>query len=345
MTRIRVNTANFYDIVIENNFDTLLSELAKVITSQKLLIVTDSNVFPLYLNEVKTLLSEKYSVDMIVLQAGEQSKNLDGFMSVINAMEKAKLTRNDTIIALGGGVVGDITGFAAATYLRGINFVQIPTTLLADIDSSIGGKTGINLNSGKNLLGAFYQPKLVFVNLQTLKTLNELDWKNGIGEAIKYAVLNGGEIFEILRGGLEESNLENLIELCIKAKRDIVEKDTLELGQRRLLNLGHTFGHAIEKLSFYKVPHGIAVAKGLILALKASKCLGLDQEDIDKVNKLCAKYEIDTSVDYTLEEMAEIIKSDKKMDKLDVVNFVFVEKIGSCVVKKISIGELVKRCK
>lgn len=345
MTRIRVNTASFYDIVIGNNFDEIITELAKVVCSQKLLIVTDSNVFPLYLSKVSSLLSEKYIVDTIVLQAGEQSKNLDGFMAVINAMEKAKLTRNDTIIALGGGVVGDITGFAAATYLRGINFVQIPTTLLADIDSSIGGKTGINLNSGKNLLGAFYQPKLVYINLETLKTLTEIDWKNGIGEAIKYAVLEGGEIFEILSSGLDRNNLENFIELCIKAKRDIVEKDTLEIGQRRLLNLGHTFGHAIEKLSFYQVPHGIAVAKGLILALQASKGFGLDQEVITKVNKLCQKYEINTSIDYTLEEMAEVIKCDKKMDKLDVVSFVFVEKIGSCVVKKISIGELVKRCK
>lgn len=345
MIRIRVNTKPYYDIVIGYDFNSLLSELSNVITSQKVLIVTDSIVAPFYQNIVTCLLQKTYIVDTVVLEAGEKHKNIDGFMAVINAMEKANLNRQDAVIALGGGVVGDIAGFAAASYLRGINFVQIPTTLLADIDSSIGGKTGINLENGKNLLGAFYQPKLVYINLDTLKTLSEQDWKNGIGEGIKYAVLEGGEIFDLLQNGLDDKNLENFVELCIKAKRDLVEKDTLETGIRRLLNLGHTFGHAIEKLSNYNVPHGVAVAKGLILSLKVSKYLGLSEDVIDKVVMLCEKYNIDTSCNYSIEEMAELIKNDKKMEKVDVVNFVVVEKIGKCGIKKMTIGELIKRCK
>lgn len=345
MTRIRVNTKPYYDIVLKNDFDSLITELEKVIDSAKILIVTDSVVSPLYLAQVLSLLDKKYLVETIILPAGEKYKNIDGYMSVINALERAKLSRKDTVIALGGGVVGDIAGFAAATYLRGINFVQVPTTLLADIDSSIGGKTGINLSSGKNLLGAFYQPKLVYINLSVLKTLSIEDWKNGIGEGIKYAIIKGGEILQILQSGLSEDNLLSFVELCIKIKRDIVERDTLEISGRRLLNLGHTFGHAIEKLSNYTVPHGIAVTKGIILALKASKCLGLQQEIITAITEVCDKYQIDTSCDYSLEDMAEIIKNDKKLEKNDIVNFVFVENIGHCSIKKVPIGELVRRCK
>ncbi len=344
MTRIRVNTKPYYDIVLKNDFDSLSSELKKVIGSTKILIVTDSVVAPLYLEVIKSLLKD-YLLDTIILRSGEKYKNIDGYMSVINAMEKFMLTRNDTVIALGGGVVGDIAGFAAASYLRGVNFVQVPTTLLADIDSSIGGKTGINLVSGKNLLGAFYQPKLVYINLSVLKTLSNEDWKNGIGEGIKYAILSGGEILQILYNGLYEDSLRSFVELCIKVKRDIVEKDTLEKDKRRLLNLGHTFGHAIEKLSNYTIPHGIAVAKGIILALRASSYLGVKQEDIVKVKEICDKYEIDTSCDYSLKDMAEIIKNDKKLEKNDIVNFVFVESIGHCCIKKVSIGELIRRCK
>ncbi len=340
MIRIRVNTSNGYDIVITESFFGLVREAEKVLRGKKILIVTDDNIAPLYLNEVKAELSNNYEAETLILPAGEDKKTVETYLLIIKALEKARLTRIDAVIALGGGVVGDITGFAAATYLRGIDFIQLPTTLLADIDSSIGGKTGVNLENGKNLLGAFYQPKLVFINTSVLSTMNTKDWKNGIGEGIKYAVLRGGEVLDIVKQGQIKQKISRFIELCVNIKKEIVEKDTFESGDRRLLNLGHTFGHAIEKLSDYTIPHGVAVVKGLMLTLNNSKKLGLDIVKIAEIEEICRQYDIDTSCPFDKESMIKIIYSDKKAESDGYVNFVAVKDIGDCVTVKVKVEEL-----
>ncbi|NCA92252.1 3-dehydroquinate synthase [bacterium] len=341
MKRIRVNTNNQYDIVITEGFQGLSEEVSKVLRAKKILIVTDKNVAPLYLEVVKEELAKNYSVETLVIMAGEKIKTVQTYMQIINALGNAKLTRNDAVLALGGGVVGDITGFAAATYLRGIDLIQTPTTLLADIDSSVGGKTGVNLDSGKNLLGAFYQPKLVYINTLALSTMKIDDWKNGIGEGIKYAVLRGGEVLEILEKGQIKQNPAKFIELCVNIKKEIVEEDTFESGVRRQLNLGHTFGHAIEKLSSYTIPHGVAVVKGLIIAMEYSKRIGLDNKDIARVEQICKQYDIDSSCSFDKKSMAEVIFSDKKIESSGIVNFVVVKAIGDCITAKVKVEELV----
>ncbi len=344
MIRISVNTSNKYDIVINQSYKDFGIEACKVLRGKKILVVTDENVAPLYLQEVQKELEKYYLVETLVIMAGEKIKSVQTYMQIIIALEKAKLTRNDAVVALGGGVVGDITGFAAATYLRGIDLIQAPTTLLADIDSSVGGKTGVNLDSGKNLLGAFYQPKLVYINTLALSTMKSEDWNSGIGEGIKYALLRGGEVLDILEKGQIKQNISRFIELCVNIKKKIVEKDTFEKGERRLLNLGHTFGHAIEKLSHYKIPHGVAVVKGLVIAMNYSQKLGLKDSDIDRVTDICRQYDINTDCPFDKKSMGEVILSDKKIESSGVVNFVAVKAIGECITVKVKVEELINLC-
>ena len=339
MQNIRVNlNQNSYDIVFDR-FANLGGRVRPLVKGKNVLVVTDDNVARLYLAKVKeSLEAQGFCVFESVVKSGEASKTPKTYLSIIDTLAKNKFLRDDTVVAFGGGVVGDMAGFAAATYMRGINLVQVPTSLLAMIDSSIGGKVGVDLEEGKNLLGAFYQPKLVFVDVSVLETLPENEWQNGLGEGLKYALLDGGRTFEIMNGNVKE-NLEEFVALCAQYKAKIVEADEREAGQRRLLNLGHTLGHAIEKKSGYTIPHGKAVKYGLALILRASKALGGNADTLLRAEKLIEKYGADCP--YDTRELLPLVRNDKKAES-DVINAVFVKSIGDCYVKKISFEKFEK---
>ena len=294
--------------------------------ARKAALVTDSNVDRLYGDEVvRQIEATGLQVERIVFPAGEKSKTLETYAELVRGFAALELTRTDFAIALGGGVVGDITGFAAATYMRGIGFVQIPTTLLAMVDSSIGGKTGVDVPEGKNLVGAFHLPKRIIRNPQFLESLPEKELKNGLAEMIKTAILFDSEMFGELErivclddlGRLEK--LEPIVDRCAAWKQKIVNEDFRESGQRKLLNLGHTFGHAIEKVSDFTISHGEAVAIGM-------RIVGKDVSEIDKILDAYGypKYEgFDNS------KILEAIRGDKKRSG-DTITLVVPRKIGHC---------------
>lgn len=284
--------ARSYDIHIEGG---CLDGLGKTLTSlfgsaSRCLIVTNDVVGPLYLQRVETSLKNAgWAARVCILPDGEKHKNMDSWSRIMDALMQGKLSRNEPIVALGGGVVGDMAGFAAACYRRGIPFVQVPTTLLAQVDSSVGGKTAINHPHGKNMIGAFYQPRLVWIDPQVLKTLELRELRAGIAELIKYGLIRDGSFFEYL-----EANMDALLALdgdvvskvilnSCRHKAEVVMADETEQGVRALLNLGHTFGHAIESMTHYtEYLHGEAVALGTLLAARLSEQLGLLAEPLEE---------------------------------------------------------------
>lgn len=342
MRKIEVNTSKKYDIIIGKNIlSSLGKEVKNVIKSGvKLLIVTDSNVEKLYLDKVYSILrDEGYDIYNFVIPAGEEYKNFDTYKSIMVYAAKNDFCRDDCFVSLGGGVVGDMTGFCASSYMRGINFVQIPTTLLSGIDASIGGKTGFDLDEGKNLIGAFYQPSLVFFDVDMLNTLPRKEYVNGLGEGIKYAVLCGDRIEEIVREGSVLDNLEEFCYLCGKYKVEIVEKDEREGGVRALLNLGHTVGHAIEKLSKFNISHGVAVAMGIKVMNKASYKNGtINKDTYFKIEEMLSKLSVDLDSPFTSLEIKNASKNDKKA-RNDGINIVEILGIGDCRIRKMTLDE------
>lgn len=341
MKTIKVNTGRPYEVLIGENILPNVGELVKkVIKAERLLIVTDDIVNSLYTGIVaESLAKSGYQVEIFVIENGEQSKCLSVYGAILDFLADSGYTRKDAIIALGGGVVGDLAGFVAATYLRGIEFVQIPTTLLAQIDSSVGGKTAIDLEAGKNLVGAFWQPSLVIADVLTLNTLPCKEIENGLGELIKYACLIGGEAYELVAKGYQKDTLR-AVELSVAYKRDIVEADEREGGVRRLLNLGHTVAHGIEKLSFYTFTHGKAVACGIMAIANAEHRKGtLSSEDYYKIKELYATYNLDYSLPYSIKDICEVAKVDKKAEAKDI-NLVVIKGIGNCTVEKMELSKL-----
>ncbi len=346
MKKVQVNTGRPYHVLIgENLLENVGTLVKEVLSSKRILIVTDDVVNALYGGIVAESLSkEGYEVEFFVVENGEQSKCLAVYGAILDFLADGGYTRTDGIVALGGGVVGDLAGFVSATYLRGIKFVQIPTTLLAQIDSSVGGKTGLDLISGKNLVGAFWQPSLVVADVLTLNTLPEKEIENGLGELIKYACLMGGEILEIVKNGFEK-DLERVVELAVSYKRDIVEKDEREGGVRRLLNLGHTVAHGIEKLSNYTYTHGKAVATGIMAIAKANAKTGyIDKETLNSLENLFNRYQMDVTLPYAIEDIAEVAKVDKKAEG-SAINLVVMKGFGNCTTEKINLSDLVEYLK
>ncbi len=290
-------------------------------------VVTDSNVAPLYLDKFVTPLKEKTEVYTCILPAGEQYKNLSAIEKLYAFFDESGITRTDVIIALGGGVVGDITGFAAATFLRGVRVIQVPTTLLAMTDSSIGGKTGVDLPSGKNRAGAFHQPSHVIIDPDFLYTLPDKEFACGMAEVIKYACIKDAELAHELES--EEFDICRVIEKCAKIKANVVQNDQFDGGERKLLNYGHTLGHAIEKLqNFSGLSHGEAVAVGMCMLKKANIALGGCSEDDCVLNHdLCVKFNLPTSVNIPIKDLINAVYSDKKMEG-NVLKLVVLEKIG-----------------
>lgn len=343
MISITVRASRSYDVIIGRDILANIGVYLKTLKPAcKAAIITDDKVGDLYLEAVsQSLQKEGYTVCSYQFANGEGSKTASTYLDIVQFLSQKGLHREDLVVALGGGVVGDIAGFAAGTYLRGIDFVQVPTTLLAAVDSSVGGKTGINLPIGKNLLGIFNQPIGVLYDINTVKTLSNADILGGLGECIKYAVLEGGELWDIMYGGITPNNIDRLIALCVACKKRIVESDEKEtLGVRKLLNLGHTFGHAIEKLSNYEVTHGIAVVKGIAIIAAACHRGGiLGSKDYALIQELIAKYGYNTACPFTPKDLVEVAKSDKKAQS-KTLDLVVIKGIGKCALQNIDIDKL-----
>ena len=340
---VNVNASRNYDIEIAR--DTLIKvgdEIAAIKSKCNVCIISDDTVYGLYGEIVfKSLKDAGFNPCVYTFEHGEKSKNLNTYIKIQEYLASNNFKRSDLIVALGGGVVGDLAGFVTSTYMRGIDFVQVPTTLLAMIDSSVGGKTAIDLPNGKNLVGSFYQPIRVIIDLKTLDTLPCSEYKNGMGEGIKYAMLMNGELESIVTAGVTcSSNIDKFVELCIRYKKYILEEDEKESNLRRLLNLGHTFAHAIEKLSDYTIPHGVAVAQGLKIISDISKKQGkIAQVAYDKLIMLLDRYDMHIDKEYSMDEMLEVIKLDKKAEG-DSVNVVMPYAFGDCRIEKIKIEDL-----
>lgn len=345
MTKIRIKTNNRYDIVVQKGgIDRLGVHISKIHEVCKVMIVCDENVKELYLDRaICSLAGSGFCVFYHVIPAGEQSKCFEVYTEILQSLESNAFLRNDIVVALGGGVVGDVCGFAAATYMRGIDLVQVPTTLLAMIDSAVGGKTAIDFCGTKNLIGSFYQPCLVVADTKSLDTLPDSEWKNGLGEGIKYAVLKGGKIAKILMCGVNANNVEIFVTECIKYKSSIVAKDEYDGKDRRLLNLGHTIGHALESESGYALKHGIAVAKGVRImaeaAFKEGEMKSRDYIYICDLLKVCGFYD-NKNID--VKPLMTYVRMDKKTQSKNNLICVKIQRAGKCRLQKMTFDDFVK---
>ena len=333
-----------YDIVIEEGLNTLPSFIdALDAKERRALIVTDSNVSDLYLETVKKAVSECFSETYeLVIPAGEENKNLDRVRLILTCLMEHKFDRNDILIALGGGVIGDMAGFASAVYLRGIRFIQIPTTLLSQTDSSIGGKTGVDLYSYKNMVGAFHQPSLVYINVSFLKSLPKRQFASGMAEILKHGLIRDNSYYEFLINNFNEINdqdgeiLIKMIRRSCEIKASVVEEDPTEKGLRAILNFGHTIGHAIEKYMDFKLFHGECVALGMIAASYISYMRGyLDTEEFYEIRDMFLPFNLPLTLpdDADENEILKLSKLDKKMDGKNV-KFVLLKKPGKAVIDK-----------
>ena len=344
MNRVTCETAkktNTYDITIGQNLlknaDTYINRFIK---GKKVAIITDSNVAPLYADTLKEALSS-YEVFTFVFSAGEESKNFSTITAIYDFLCENEFTREDTLIALGGGVTGDMCGFAAATYLRGVSFIQIPTTLLSDVDSSVGGKTGYDLPYGKNLVGAFYQPKAVLIDTDLLATLKKETFSDGMAEVIKTALLSDRDMFDLIYE--KQLDLTEMITRCVHFKSTIVQADELDKGIRGILNLGHTFGHAIEKLGGYSTySHGQGVAIGTVIACRIGELLGLTKKGLTGLAKNAFEaYGLPTAPPYSAHEILGALKNDKKANSSGI-KLVLLSDIGAAFLHQIDFDTLGK---
>ena len=339
---IQVHTAPAYEVSIGGGLlHTCGQHLQEVLAPCHVAVITDSTVAPFYLEIVSaSLRTAGFTVSSYVFPAGEANKNLSTFSDILEFLAENRLTRTACIVALGGGVTGDMAGFAAASYLRGIRCVQMPTTLLSAVDSSVGGKTAIDLKAGKNLAGAFLQPTAVLCDTDCLSTLPADVFADGAAEAIKTGVLSDESLFSLFETGHLETAPAEVIARCVAYKAGVVERDEKEQNERRLLNLGHTIGHAIEKCSSYTIPHGHAVAAGLAIIARAAERLGWTQEPIaERIAACLAKNGLPTNTDYSAEALAHAASADKKRAGSDIT-LVIPKKIGVCELKKVPVTEL-----
>ncbi len=346
---IEIDTSKKYNIEIKPHLlDTVGEKLLALPTLSspcKVCIITDTNVERLYLKKVTaSLLNCKFDVCNFVVDAGEASKNIKTIEKIVNFLAEKHFTKEDIIVALGGGVVGDISGFVASVFLRGIPYVQVPTTLLAGIDSSIGGKTAVNLHSGKNLVGSFYQPSAVFFDTKALETLKRQELMDGISEMIKAGIIADTALFTLFENNQPQKLGQFLYEAIVHAinvKKHIVEADENEHGIRTLLNLGHTVGHAVEICSNYKISHGNAVAIGLFHMVKmASKTGILSEPDLaERLSTIYKKYGFDVNLPFSPTMLASVASNDKKRSG-NTIKLVLPVAVGKCVMKDFAACDL-----
>lgn len=342
MKTVHIPASRQYDVLIGRGLlQSAGAQICGVTKASAIMIVSDDAVWPLFGETVqRSLEAEGFRVCTFVFPHGESSKNAATYLQLLDALAAQRLTRTDALVALGGGVVGDLTGFAASTYLRGLGFIQIPTTLLAMVDSSVGGKTAIDLPAGKNLAGTFYQPWLVLCDPDCLQTLPENIFRDGCAEVIKYAVLGSAPFFDDLKAVSAHAQLEHIIETCVRMKRDIVSQDEFDCGTRQLLNLGHTFGHGIEACSGFSVSHGSAVAIGMAMMARAAVSYGLCREETcGAIAALLQQYGLPTDCEYPAEEMLCAVVHDKKSSGSSI-NLIVPTQIGSCQIRKTPASEL-----
>lgn len=342
MNTVTVSASKRYDILIGSGILSSLGSMVQALgKAEKVCVVSDTNVFPLYGQAVmESLQSSGFAVSSFVFPAGEGSKNGQTFLELLDFLAREKLTRTDIIIALGGGVVGDLTGFAAASFLRGIRFVQIPTTLLAAVDSSVGGKTAIDLPSGKNLAGAFYQPNLVLCDTETLSTLPEEIFRDGCAEVIKYGILYDPVLFSHLEQHAIAFDREWVITRCVERKRDVVMEDEFDVGLRMKLNLGHTLAHGIEARSGFTVSHGRAVATGTAMIARAGKEKGLCPDEVcTRILAVLTRFGLPIQSPYGSQELLSYTLSDKKRSG-STVKLIVPRAIGECDIVPVPVDEL-----
>ncbi|MBQ8978940.1 MAG: 3-dehydroquinate synthase [Oscillospiraceae bacterium] len=343
MKTVRVNASKPYDVIIGHGLLRNAGEyISKVTKAKRFAVICDDNIAPIYLDTVKASLeNEGYAWEEFVFPHGESSKSTDTLVRIYSFLASAHFTRTDAVIALGGGVTGDMAGYAAATYLRGMDLIQIPTSLLAQVDSSVGGKTAIDIPEGKNLVGAFKQPDLVLIDTDTIATLPRYYLIDGMGEVVKYGMIRSASLFEKLCGcDIDHIGgiLDDIIYECVSIKRDVVEADEFDRGERALLNFGHTLGHSIEQYYHYTgISHGRAVAKGMQLVTAIAEEHGLCGEGLGKRLEEClAKYELVIEVEPTLPQLGTAVLNDKKRDG-DSIGIVVCDKVGHSSVVKMTV--------
>lgn len=342
MTTIHVAASRGYDVAIEQGLLSRLGPMAaELLSGRRAAVISDDRVFPLYgAAAEQSLQSAGFETEHFLFPHGEQQKNLTTYGQVLNFLCDRRFTRSDLIVALGGGVVGDLAGFTAATYQRGVAYIQVPTTLLSMVDSSVGGKTAVDLDSGKNQAGCFYQPSLVLCDPALLASLPEAEYRAGCAEVIKTAVLFSPELFQKLTEAPVREQFESVIAACVGMKRDVVENDEFDRGQRALLNLGHTIGHAVEACSNFTILHGEGVAIGMAAITRAAVEKGIcDPALLPQVLDILQKYGLPTEVPYPLADIQKAAEADKKRSG-SVTNFVVPEALGQCRVEPVPAGEV-----
>ena len=341
MNIININTRESYDCIVGEGLISLVPSLINDLTlSSNIALITDDIVDKLYadslFNDLKK--NRKLKTVKLVIKSGEKSKNKETLFNILEFLGDNNFNRNDYLIALGGGVVGDIVGLSSALYMRGINYIQIPTTLLSMVDSAIGGKTGIDLKSGKNLVGAFKEPKMVICDINIIKDLPSSIFKEGMAEVIKCDIIgNLGIKDNILKNEIKE-NIESIINKCLYLKKDIVEKDEFETnGLRKVLNLGHTISHSIEAISNYSISHGKAVGMGLLIESKISYELGIiNKETLDEIINILKISDLIFDLKYDIDELISFMKNDKKNND-ELISFILIESFGN--IKEIKLNE------
>ncbi len=333
--------SNPYNCIIGKGVISLLPEKISALTkAKKVLLITDDNVDNLYGEMVLNLITDGgFDCIKFVFQNGEEHKNLETVSNILEFAVKNEISRSDCIVALGGGIVGDTAGFCASILLRGIDFIQIPTTFLSAIDSSVGGKTGVNLREGKNLAGAFYQPKTVICDTDFLSSLTPDLFSDGTAEAIKYGVIFDKELFYKFSTNFSE-NITDIISRCIELKADVVKQDEFDTGLRQLLNFGHTIGHSIEKCSNYKISHGKAVAIGMVMASRAGYKMEISKEDYSNdIVSVLKKNNLPYRCEFSPKELLSVMLKDKKRTSSNIT-LVIPQELGKCVLYKCPVDQL-----
>lgn len=343
MKKLTVNVGKSYDILIEKGILQNAGEYVKTVSNaNKICLISETNVYPIYGDKIKKSLEDAgYQVYTFIFEAGEASKKPATVIEMVEFMAQNELTRKDLVVALGGGVTGDMAGFAASIYLRGIDFVQIPTSLLAQVDSSVGGKTAVDLPQGKNLCGAFHQPILVLIDPNTLDTLSPHFFSDGLAEAIKMGCIKSASLFEKIKNQDAHDIIDEIIYECDALKAGVVERDEKENGERALLNFGHTAGHAIEKLhNFTTISHGEAVGIGMVLISKAGEANGITKTGTaDEIAEVLKKYNLMTCDSHALADIVTAMNADKKRTAT-AINFTLVRSIGDSFNQKIKYEDI-----
>ena len=344
MMELTVNTSGSYQIIIARGcMDEIGARAGKLFKpGAKAVVISDSNVLPLYGERIMdSLKAAGFSASLLSFPAGEESKRLSCIEKMYAECAEQRLTRSDFIVALGGGVTGDMAGFAAATYLRGISFIQIPTSLLAQIDSSVGGKTGVDLPQGKNLVGAFHQPALVLIDPDTLSTLPPRYFSDGMAEAIKYGCIKSRDLFDMIVREDVSQNIEELIYRCVDSKRAVVEQDEFDTGERMLLTFGHTFGHALEKLyDFKKLSHGEAVGIGMVMMARCGENAGITKTGTaNEIIAALKKYNLPTRDEMPVDKVLAATALDKK-NSGSMISLIMLKEIGESFVDQVYRGRL-----